>query len=312
MILWIGFIVLILLLLALDLGVLNKDHKTITAKQALGWTALWVSLAGLFSLVVYFGYMHNWAGINHAGISATDATVEYITGYLVEESLSMDNLFVISFLFRYFKVPVIHRHRVLFWGILGALIFRGLMIFAGAELVARFSWINYVFGGFLLYAGIKMVLPEKHDADPNKSFLVKMIRRVVTVDSDVESGKFFKKVNGRTVITSLFMVLIIVEFTDLMFAVDSIPAIFGITTDPFIVFTSNVFAILGLRSLFFAIESVIHRFSYLKYSLAIILVFVGVKLGIATWVHMSPLISLAVIVGLMGTGIAYSLYRNKN
>jgi len=309
MLLWIGFIVLILALLALDLGVLNRGSHTISAKQALGWTALWVSLAALFSLVVYFGYEHNWFDINAHGKKPMDATIEYITGYLVEESLSMDNLFVISFLFRYFKVPDQHRHKVLFWGILGALIFRGIMIFAGAELVARFDWINFVFGAFLLYAGIKMLLPEKHDNDPNKSFIVKALRKLIPVEEDVESGKFFKRVNGKKVATTLFMVLIIVEFTDLIFAVDSIPAIFGITTDPFIVFTSNVFAILGLRSLFFAIESVIHKFQYVKYSLAMILVFVGVKLGIAEWVHLSPLMSLGVIVGTLGAGVGWSLYK---
>lgn len=310
MLLWIGFVVLILALLALDLGVLNKGSHTISAKQALGWTALWVSLASLFSLVVYFGYQHNWADINPHGKLPMDATIEYITGYLVEESLSMDNLFVISFLFRYFQVPDRHRHKVLFWGILGALVFRGVMIFAGAELVARFAWINYVFGGFLLYAGIKMFLPEKHDNNPNDSFLVRTLRKLMPIESDVESGKFFKRIDGKRVATTLFMVLLIVEFTDLMFAVDSIPAIFGITTDPFIVFTSNVFAILGLRSLFFAIESVIHRFKYLKYSLALILVFVGVKLGIAEWVHLSPLLSLGVILGILGAGIGWSLYKS--
>jgi tellurite resistance protein TerC len=311
MILWGGFIALILVLLALDLGVFNRGSHTVSAKEALKWTALWVSLAGLFCLVVYFGYENNWAGINPHGTPGNVATIEYITGYLVEESLSMDNLFVISFLFRFFKVPDEHRHKVLFWGILGALLFRGAMILAGAELVERFSWINYVFGSFLLFAGIKMLFPEKPDNNPGDSWMVRALRKMVPIQDDVKTGKFFTRVNGKRAATTLFMVLVIVEFTDLMFAVDSIPAIFGITHDPFIVFTSNVFAILGLRSLFFALESVIHRFHYLKYSLSAILIFVGVKLAIAEWVHLSPLLSLGVIVAFLGAGILISLRMSR-
>ncbi len=308
--LWVGFIVMILGLLALDLGVLNRKPHVIGTREALLWTIFWIFLALLFNVAVYFIYEHHWLGIGiniRETMSGKDAALKYFTGYVVEKSLSLDNVFVIAVIFNYFAVPRIYQHRVLFWGIVGALIMRGIMIALGVALIHRFHWIIYVFGGLLILTALKMLLTREDKLEPDKNPLVRLARKIYPVTSDFEGHKFFTKVDGARAITPLFLVLLVVESTDVLFAVDSIPAIFAITTDPFIVFTSNVFAILGLRSLYFALASVIEKFRYLKVSLMLVLVYVGFKMILSGHYPIPTGISLAVIAGILTSGIVSSI-----
>jgi len=270
---WIGFCVFILVMLAIDLGVFNRRPHEITYKDAAIWSAVWVTLALIFA-----GLLAGPLGWEMFGAARHQKTLEFITGYLIELSLSVDNLFVFVLIFSYFKVPPKYQHRVLFWGVLGALVMRVLMIVAGTELIDRFHWIIYIFGAFLIYTGIKMFSTQDADMDPENRFVVKSITRYVPIVRHYERSKFFTVVDGKTVGTLLLLVLIVVEFTDLVFALDSIPAIFGVTTDRFIVYTSNVFAILGLRTFYFLLAGVIERFHYLKYGLGIVLGFIGIKM----------------------------------
>jgi len=270
---WIGFCVFILVMLAIDLGVFNRRPHEITYKDAAIWSAVWVTLALIFA-----GLLAGPLGWEMFGAARHQKTLEFITGYLIELSLSVDNLFVFVLIFSYFKVPPKYQHRVLFWGVLGALVMRVLMIVAGTELIDRFHWIIYIFGAFLIYTGIKMFSTQDADMDPENRFVVKSITRYVPIVRHYERRKFFTVVDGKTVGTLLLLVLIVVEFTDLVFALDSIPAIFGVTTDRFIVYTSNVFAILGLRTFYFLLAGVIERFHYLKYGLGIVLGFIGIKM----------------------------------
>ena len=314
---WVGFLALIAFFLALDLGVFHKKDEVVTAKSALSWTAVWFTTSCLFIIVLYFGYDAHWFGLGTgAGAVETgkDAAIQYFTGYLVEMSLSLDNIFVIALVFRFFKVPAAYQHRVLFWGILGAIVLRITMILAGAALIQNFKATTYFFGGILVFTAAKMALQKgDEEFDPENSRIVKLVKRFIKISPNLDGHNFFTRVNGERMATPLFLVLMIVEGTDVVFAVDSIPAIFGVTQDPFLVFTSNIFAIMGLRSLYFALASLLNNFAYLKHSLIVVLAFVGVKMIIAGWpgVHVPPLMSLGIIVSVLGAGVVASLIFKK-
>jgi tellurite resistance protein TerC len=259
---WGGFCAFILLMLLIDLGLFNRKAHTVSYKEATIWSIVWVTLAMIFAGIVF----------SHSG---SQKGLEFLTGYLIELSLSVDNLFVFLLIFAYFKVPAKFQHRVLFWGVLGALVMRVTMILIGAALIEKFGWIIYIFGAFLVYTGLKMFRQEETEVNPEQNFLVRLVTRYIPITRHYEGENFFTRVDGRM---SLLLVLVIVEVTDLVFAVDSIPAIFAITTDRFILYTSNVFAILGLRSLFFLLAGVVEKFHYLKIGLAIVLSFIGIKM----------------------------------
>ncbi|MDX2148303.1 MAG: TerC family protein [Planctomycetota bacterium] len=382
---YIGFIVIVLTLLAIDLGVLNRKSHVISAREALKWTAMFVSLALSFAIAIYFIYENNWLGIGadvpqasgeKIDVSGLQAVKEYLTGYLVEYSLSLDNIFVIAVIFGFFRIPAQHQHRLLFWGILGALVMRGVMIGLGAALLESFHWIIYVFGVILLWTAYKMAFSGDAEFDPSKSRVLRLVARMVPVSNQFDGSRFFsrrvapidarvaiaemkshahspvedpepgrardshapthaptgaaaadapvdvslKPENtgagvGKLIATPMFLALIVVEVTDVLFAVDSIPAIFGITRDPFIVFTSNVFAILGLRSLFFALSAMLRAFHLIKYALAFVLAFVGVKMLLTIKpldVHVPAWVSLTVIVVSLALGIVVSLLRRPS
>lgn len=308
--LWVGFIGLIVGLLALDLGVLNRKAHAIGVREACGWVAFWVSLALGFNVLIYFLYDNNWfgmgLGVGHESTGWQAATA-FLTGYLIEQSLSLDNIFVIALIITYFKVPPIYQHRLLFWGILGALIMRGTMIGAGVALIRRFEWVIYVFGVLLLVTAVKLLVTKTESIDPNRNRLVRLVRRFYPVTPGLEGSKFLTRLDGRRAVTPLFVALLVIETTDLMFAVDSIPAIFAVTRDPFIVFTSNIFAILGLRSLYFALAGIMHSFRYVNVSLVFVLGFVGVKMLLSHHFPIPTGVSLAVIAGLLAGGVVASL-----
>ncbi len=291
---WVLFNLFVLGMLALDLGVFHRDAHVIRAKEAAIWTGVWVSLALLFALGLYI-----WQDAQTA--------LTFLTGYVIEESLSVDNIFVIVMIFAYFRVPGEYQHRVLFWGIVGALVMRGTFIALGSLLLERFHWIIYIFGALLIVTGIRMAIRHDESFDAEKNPVYKLAKRSLPFTASYDGQKFFTQENGRRVATPLFLVLIMVEFTDLIFAVDSIPAIFAVTRDPFIVYTSNIFAILGLRSLYFLLAGVVGKFHLLKYGLAVILVFVGIKMVGAEFFHVPILVSLAVIVGVLAASIVASL-----
>jgi tellurite resistance protein TerC len=295
--LWIGFNLFILAMLVVDLGIFHRKSHTVGFKEAITWSAVWVCLALIFN-----------AGIWH--FSGKDKALEFLTGYLIEKSLSVDNVFVFALLFSYFAVPSQYQHKVLFWGILGALLMRAIMIGVGAVLITKFSWIIYVFGAFLILTGIKMIVKRSEEIHPERNPVVRWFKRMMPVTSDYRGDKFFVRENGILMATPLFVVLLLVEFTDLIFAVDSIPAIFAVTTDAFIVYTSNVFAILGLRSLYFVLAGVMHKFHYLKIGLGVVLAFVGVKmlLGHSPY-KIDTLVSLGVVVSVIAISIIASLLR---
>jgi tellurite resistance protein TerC len=310
-VLWVAFIALILMLLALDLGVFHKNAHVIGSREALLWTLFWIVLALLFCIVIFYMYDEHWFGIGVETDHVTgggDAALKYVTGYIVEKSLSLDNIFVIAVIFAYFGVPGLHQHRVLFWGIVGALVMRGVMIAAGAALIQKFTWMIYVFGVLLILTAIRMLLTRNEEMNPEKNILLRLARKIYPVTNHFEGAKFFTRLNGRKAVTPLFLVLLVIESTDVLFAVDSIPAIFAITTDPFIVFTSNVFAILGLRSLYFAIAAMMSRFRYIKVSLVFVLAYVGVKMLLSHHHPIPTSISLGVILGAIATGILSSLF----
>lgn len=344
--LWTGFIVFVLLMLALDLGVFHRKAHVVSVKEALAWSAVWASLGLTFSVFVYFGYENHWLGLG-SSIDAVDgvindgttAMVKYLTGYVVEKSLSVDNIFVIAMLFGFFAVPPMYQHRVLFWGILGALVMRGAMIALGAKLIAEWHWVLYVFGVFLIVTGIKMLILKTDHSDPNQNIIVRLTRRFFPITSRFHGQHFVVRAGapasyeseypgtaalpdeavnkarpGTLMLTPLALALVMVEFTDVIFAVDSIPAIFAITADPFLVFTSNVFAILGLRSLYFALAGVLNKFRYLKVSLALVLMVVGVKMLMAKWLkemlgssfnfYLLGVVLLILAAGIVGSLIA--------
>lgn len=292
--LWIGFNFFILLMLALDLGVFHRSSKEVSIKNALIWTCVWVFMSFLFNTFVYYQF-------------GQEKAFEFFTGYLIEKSLSVDNIFVIVLIFSYFKVPTEYQHKVLFWGILGALVLRVCFIFAGVDLIHRFHWLIYIFGGFLIFTGIRIVTQGEMKFDPQHNPVVNFTRKLFRVTPDFEKDKFFVRKDGLLWATPLFVVVILIETTDLIFAVDSIPAILAISDDTFIVYTSNVFAILGLRSLYFALAGIEKYFVYLKYGLSIILVFVGVKMCIADWYKIPIEISLAFIILTLSMAVFASM-----
>lgn len=295
---WIGFFALIVTMLALDLGVFNRRSHEIKPKEAVLLTIFWISIAVVFNIGVWV-FMGEQKGM------------EFATGYVMEKALSVDNLFVFVLVFSYFCVPGHCHHKVLFWGVIGALVFRGLFISAGIALVEQFSWVLYVFGIFLVLTSVKMLLQGEKKVEPDNNFAVKAFRRFFPTTSEYHGDKFFIRRAGVLVATPLFITLIFVEATDLVFAVDSIPAVLAITTDPFIVYTSNAFAILGLRSLYFALASAIPAFCYLKYGLAAILAFVGAKMLLADIYHIPVLVSLLAIIGILAASIVTSWLKNR-
>jgi tellurite resistance protein TerC len=301
---WIAFNVFILAMLALDLGVFHRKAHTVSVKEAAIWTTVWVSLSLVFNYGIYH-FMGPAAGL------------EFLTGYLIEKALSVDNIFVFVLIFSYFRVPPMYQHRVLFWGILGALIMRGAMIAAGAYLIANFHWVIYVFGAFLVFTGIRMATQKEHHIEPEANPILRLIRRFIPISPQYDGQKFFTRTAGRRgnlrrAATPLFVVLVLVETTDLIFAVDSIPAIFAVTQDPFLVYTSNVFAILGLRALYFLLAGVIEKFHYLKLGLAVVLVFVGAKMLLVDVLEIPTAASLGFIAFVLATSISMSLLFPKD
>jgi len=345
---WAGFIGFVLLLLALDLGIFHRHAHVVKIKEALAWSIVWIMFGLAFSIFVYFGYERHWFGLGSV-IDSVDgsindgraATIKYLTGYVVEKSLSVDNIFVIAMVFGFFAVPAIYQHRVLFWGILGALLMRGVMIAVGAALIAEFHWILYVFGAFLILTAIKMLVLKTDHTDPNATVVVRLTRRFFPVTSRFHGQHFIVRAGsaasreseipgvaigydevverakpGAVMLTPLALALIMVESTDLIFAVDSIPAIFAITADPFLVFTSNVFAILGLRSLYFALAGLLNKFRYLKVALALVLMVVGVKMLIADWLKQIfganfNFYLLGMVLFILAAGVAASLLADR-
>ncbi len=351
MLIWIVFLIFILALLALDLGVFHRHARSVSVGEALTWTAVWIATAFAFAGFVYLGYEHHWLGlglepdlVERSALypdgrvnDARSALLKFLTGYVVELSLSVDNVFVIAMMFGYFAIPTMHQHRVLFWGILGALAMRGAMIAIGARLVAEFSWILPVFGGVLILTAVKMAFAGTESGDPGQNIMVRLMRRFLPVTNRFDGEHFFVRApapdsldteppgagapgdatmsrvrRGGWMLTPLAPALVMVETTDLVFAVDSIPAIFAITADPFLVFTSNVFAILGLRSLYFALAGMLHVFRYLKHALALVLLTVGVKMLAHSWFErvLGPdfnLYMLAAVIVILGTGVLVSL-----
>jgi tellurite resistance protein TerC len=297
-VLWTGFNVFVLGMLALDLGVFHKKSHTVSVREALTWTGVWITLSMLFNLFIFYYFDEEKA-------------FEFFTGYLIEKSLSVDNIFVIILIFSYFQVPQQYQHKVLFWGILGALVMRVIFILSGIELIHRFHWLIYVFGGFLIFTGIRMLTSNDAKIDPENNPLIKLARRLFSVTPTFEGDRFFVKRDAKTWATPLFLVVILIEATDLIFAVDSIPAILAISDDPFIVYTSNVFAILGLRSLYFALSGIEKYFHYLKFGLSTILVFVGVKMCIVDFYKIPTGISLIVIVFVLAISMIASVLFPK-
>ncbi|MBI5707589.1 MAG: TerC family protein [Armatimonadetes bacterium] len=311
---WGAFMAFVLVMLALDLGVFHRQAHKVEIKEALAWSGVWIGLALLFNLGLFFFWDQIQPGSRYTN---EEAGFAFLAGYLIEKALSVDNIFVFLLIFGYFSVPEKYQHRVLFWGIIGALIFRAIFIAAGAALLEKFFWTMIIFGLFLIFTGIKMAIVRDKKIDPEKNPLVRLFRRLMPVTPDYRGQKFFTRIDGRLWATPLFVVLLMVEFTDVIFAVDSIPAIFAITSDPFLVFTSNVFAILGLRALFFALAGLMQMFHYLSYGLAAILVFVGGKMLynyaekviVPEWPKFPVALSLGIIVAILGTAILASIRR---
>jgi len=311
MIVWTSFLAAIFLFLALDLGVFNKTPHIIGTKEASKWTAIWVTLSFFFSGVIYWLYGNNYVS-NPDGLKPAAASIKYITGYLIELSLSVDNIFVIAIIFSSFRIPHKYQHRVLFWGILGAIVFRGLMIYFGVLLINKFTWTAYIFGLFLIFTAFKMLLSKDEEKfEPKKSFIYRTLRKIMPVTSHIDGEHFFIKRRHITAATPLFVALIVIEVMDVVFAMDSVPAILAITSDPFLVFSSNIFAILGLRSMYFFLANMLAKFSYLEYSLIAILTFVGLKMLFHDFIEVPEWISLTFIVLSLSIGIAVSLQMSK-
>ena len=296
---WVGFIAFVLVMLALDLGVFHRHAHEVRAKEAGTWTAVWVGLALVFAAGLYF-------------VVGRHSALTFLTGYVIEEALSADNIFVMVLIFEYFRVPKSSQHRVLFYGILGALVMRGAFIAAGSALITRFHWVLYVFGALLVVTGIRMAVRRDEAFDGENSRLVRGLRRMLPLSPRYHEASFTIVENGRRFATPLLLVLILVEATDLVFAIDSIPAIFGVTTDPFIVYTSNIFAVMGLRSLYFLLAAVVDRFHLLKYGLALILTFVGFKMLTERWIDIDIALSLVIIISVLGISVIASLVWAKD
>ncbi len=291
--LWVSFNLFVLFMLALDLGIFHRRVHEVKIKEALAWCAVWISLALIFNVCVYF-----WKG--------EKAALEFFTAYVLEESLSIDNLFVFIQIFAYFRVPSIYQHKVLFWGIIGVLVLRAIFILSGVALISKFHWIIYVFGGFLIYTGIKMATGVEKEIQHERNFAIRLFRKFMPVTPSYEGAKFFVKKDLRTYATPLFIVLLVIEMTDLVFAVDSIPAVLAISSDPFIVYSSNLFAVLGLRSLYFALAGIMRLFYYLKYGLSLILVLVGIKMLLSDVIHVPVALSLGMIIVILALSVIAS------
>lgn len=313
LIVWLGFFAIFLSVLVLDLSVLHRESRVMSVRQALGWSLVWVCVAMSFGALIYGLYEYHWFDWRLAPDAprGREATLQYVTGYLLEWSLSVDNIFVIAVIFNYMKIPAQYQYRVLFWGIVGAIVLRGVMIAAGAALIHQFDWMFYVFGAILIFSAVRM-LKSDDEFDPSTSVLVRIARRVYPLTDQLHGERFFTVVNGAKAATPLFVTLLLVDFADVVFAVDSIPAIFAVTQDPFIVFTSNAFAILGLRALYFAIAGLMVMFRYIKYSLIFILAFVGVKMMLHHHYQIPHVASLATIVAFLLMGIMASLWVSRH
>lgn len=296
---WLVFNLFVLLAVALDLAVFHRRAHKIALREALSWSLVWIALAIVFGLGVFRFY-------------GPQPALEFFTGYVIEKALSMDNLFVFLVIFRVFAVKDEFQHRVLAYGILGALVLRGIMIAAGAALLHRFDWIMYVFGAFIIYAGLHMLFQGRAADHPEKNFLVRYLSKHLPLTRDYRQQKFFVRESGKLFATPLFLVLLVVEITDVTFAVDSIPAVFGITRDPFIVYSSNVFAILGLRALYFLLAAVLEKLAYIKVGLAVVLIFVGAKMIVEPWLHISVAVSLAIVMGILAVSVIASLALKRN
>ncbi|MFY2560958.1 TerC family protein [Corallococcus terminator] len=297
--LWGGFIAFVIAMLALDLGVFHRKAHAVSFKEALGWSSVWISLALVFNAGLWWKF-------------GGGPAVEFLTGYLIEKSLSVDNIFVFVVIFSALRIPALYQHRVLFWGILSALVLRAIMIFAGVAMLERFHWLIYVFGAFLILTGLKLFFQRNKEDHPEDGWMMKLVRRTIPSTTRFDGHHFFTVENGRKLATPLLMALILVEASDILFALDSIPAIFAVTRDPFIVFTSNIFAILGLRSLFFLLAGAVEKFSYLKVGLSGVLIFVGTKMAIIDFVKIHPAVSLGVIAGMLGASIVASIIKSRN
>jgi tellurite resistance protein TerC len=312
LIVWIAFFIIFLSVLVLDLSVLHRESRAMSVRQALGWTVIWIIVAMSFGALVYGVYEYHWLGWRTGpdAASGSEAWLQYVTGYLLEWSLSVDNIFVIAVIFSFMRIPAQFQYRVLFWGIVGAIVLRGVMIAAGAALIHAFDWMFYVFGAVLLLSAARM-LKSDDEFDPSTSVLVRLARRVYPVTDQLDGDRFFTHINGARAATPLFVTLLLVDFADVVFAVDSIPAIFAVTQDPFIVFTSNAFAILGLRALYFAIAGLMVMFRYIKYSLVGILAFVGVKMMLHHHVQIAHVLSLGIILAFLVLGVIASLWVSR-
>lgn len=296
---WIGFVVFLALMLAIDLGIFHRKSHTVTFKESLGWTLVWIMLAMMFAAIVYF-----WKG--------SEKAIEFITGYVIELSLSVDNLFIFILVFSYFRVPQQYQHKVLFWGILGALVMRVIFIFAGVALISKFHWIIYVFGAIIIISGIKMLFQKDKKIEPEKNPLIRFVKKMIPVTHEYHGDSFFIKLkNGAWAATPLFIVLVFIEITDLIFAIDSIPAILAITTDTFIVFTSNAFAILGLRSLYFALAGMLNLFRFLHIGLSLVLIFIGLKMVLSDIYKVPIEYALLIVLSILLTSISASLILKK-
>lgn len=307
--LWIGFNLFVLAMLALDLGVFHRKSHEVSTKEALTWSIVWISLSLVFNAVIYLFWDKM---MPNSSYSNSEAGLAFLTGYLIEKALSVDNIFVFILIFSFFAVPKAYQHRVLFWGIIGALVMRGVLIAVGAALLKEFHWVIYLFGAFLIFTGIRMALHQDEEMHPEQNPVVKLFRRIMPVTKDYQEDKFFVRRAGTLMATPLFLVLLIVESTDLVFAVDSIPAIFAVTQDPFIVYTSNIFAILGLRALYFLLANVMDKFQYLKLGLSAVLTFVGIKMVIVDLYKIPVGVSLGVIAGILTVSIIASLWKAGN
>ena len=308
---WILFIAAILLFLALDLGVFNKTPHIISSKEAGKWTGIFVTISFLFSGVIYWLYSNNYIA-NPDALKPTEASLKFITGYLIELSLSVDNIFVIAIIFSSFRIPQKYQHRVLFWGIIGAIVFRGLMIYFGVLLINKFSWTTYIFGAFLIFTAVKMLFSKDDDKfEPKKSFVYRTLRKIIPVTTHIDGEHFFVKRRHITAATPLFVALVVIEVMDVIFAIDSVPAILAITSDPFLVFSSNIFAILGLRSMYFFLSHMLNRFAHLEYSLIAILSFVGLKMLLHDFYVVPEWASLAFIALSLIIGIVVSLKMSE-
>ncbi|MEZ4362368.1 MAG: TerC/Alx family metal homeostasis membrane protein [Kofleriaceae bacterium] len=311
---WIGFFSLIALLLFLDLGVLHRRASEPTFRSALGWTAAWVCVGLSFSGVVYLIYEHHWLGaklvVDGKALSGSAAAVVYVSAYLLEQALSIDNIFVISLLFRSFRVPTRYQHRVLFWGILGAVVFRCIMLAGGVYLAKQFDWVFYIFGGYLAWQGLKLLREgdEEEEDSVDKSVAVRALRRVVRIVDGDHGGKFLVTIDGRRALTTVAVCLVVVELTDVVFALDSIPAVLSVSQETFIVVTSNIFAVMGLRSLYFVLAGAMAQFRYLKIALAVLLILIGAKMILHGHVHIGHVTSLVLIAGIITSGVLASIF----